>query len=287
MRGSGSHCGARLGEHLVTLKLLGLDSHLSIPILGLLDLHLELGHNLLEMHALLAVAFLCSLAASVRRCRAATFAAGRRIGSVFLLLLNALCLRFDLRKKRIESARTASTRCRRCLVPLGLRLCAALAMLTLAQRLFYRLLLRYFFRGCGSASLRTRLGSLARHTFLFAFDLAFELFERRRRHRVRALVLFLALLLNGRIPFRMGATRTLRLATGALLLHRLSAGAFFLSLLLFRLFFRCRSLGSGIIGGILRDPELGTELFAYFCHVGIGEHARMAFRGNLHLVKLV
>ena len=279
MRVRGGYSGARLGKHLVALELLRLYGHLGIAILAL-GLVLELGNDLHD------VAALALLAATLALLATALGALGLGlVGLLGLLRLDALLLRLNLGKQRAEvgrflgrehGSRTLVLRRRLGrLPPAG------------AKRFLDRLLLGDFGRHLRSAGLGASLGLLARDALLLRLDLACKALEaaahgRLLRRMLRLLGASLALVCTAL------ATSALGFAKRALLLNgRAAVGLFFgllalfLRLLLSKLLCFLRiDLASALL-------DFRRQVLSNLIDVGIGKHARMAFRRYLHLVQPV
>ena len=285
VRGGGGHRGARLGEHLVALQLLGLHGHLRVAVLRRRLRHFQLRHRgHVGRGALLALPVGTPALLPARGGGGGLL----RGGLGLLLRLDALLFRLYLGKERVEVRSALGAEHRRgALARGGL---AALARVALAQGLFHRLLLRHLGGRLGCPRAGARLGLLALHALLFAFYLVGEaLVGRGGRGGLPA-----RLLLGRRAAFRMLLRRAARalgafgLALGAFLLHRLAPRALLLGL---------AGLGLALLGGELGRLlvlqlagallDLGFQVLADLGDVGVGKHARMAFRRDLHLAQAV
>ena len=280
-RGDG---GARLGEHLVALQLLGLHGHLGITVLGSI-LHFELGNVLLDMHALLAALVVVTLVAGTRAGTLSATAGGTLLG---LLLLNALLLRLNLRQEAGETARLAPAEHRSGTLGRrsrgGLRARGCILVAAIAQRFLDRLLLGHFLAHGGRAGTSLALRRFARNALLLGLNLMLQalkgtvgnlLHGRGGTGRRRRLLL-------------ASSTGALGLAGCALLLDRFAAGVlgfFLFALLLGALFGKLLRLFCGQLACALLD--FGRKVLADLVHIRLSQHAGMALRRNLHLVELV
>ena len=261
--GSGLYRSACLGEHLVTLELLGLNGHLGIAVFGLDgSAKLEFGNGRLEA---LALALLALAAAPVLLC-----------SSRFLFLgLQTLLLGIDL----VEQRREARSRGRGGLVLLLHRCLGSLGGLAAAvvESLLYGLLLGNLCSAGGGKRTLARLCLLALYTLALAFDLGSQALERRGRDL--ALGLFGIILGLG-----LFTASTFGLAGLALLFHGGTALGLFLGLALFFL-----RLGLGkLLGFLILELagallDLGLYALANLLHIGVLENAGMALGRDLHL----
>ena len=281
MRGRGGDGGTSLCQHLVALQLLGLHGHLRVAVLGLGCLLLELGHDLLDVPAPLAL-----LGRTLGLGALARGVAGG--GSSLLLRLDALLLGLDLRQQRVERRLLGAQHRRGPLRRRRARSALGALRVAVAQRLFHRLLLGHLCSHLGLAGAGAGLGSLAGHAFLLALDLARQALERRGNGRLLRAAFSVGALRAPVVGRAFGSLGALGLAGGALLLHRFATGALLLGLF---------ALGLGALFGqlpgllVLQLPgallDLGLQVLADLVDVGVREHARMALRGDLHLLQLV
>ena len=156
-----------------------------------------------------------------------------------------------------------------------------------AKRFLDRLLLGDFGRHLRSSGLGASLGLLARDALLLRLDLACKALEAAAHGRLlrRMLRLLGASLALGCTALAAGA---LGFAKRALLLDSSAAVGLFLGLL--ALFLRLllgkllRFLGIDLASALL---DFRRQVLSNLIDVGIGKHARMAFRRYLHLVQPV
>ena len=279
MRVRGSNSSARLGKHLVALELLRLYGHLGVAVLAL-ALVLELGNDLHD------VAALALLAATLALLAAALGALGLGlVGLLGLLRLDALLLGLDLGKQRAEVGRFLGREHGGRALVLRRRLRRLLA--AGAKCFLDRLLLGDLGCHLRSARLGTGLGLLARDALLLGLDLACKALEAAAhgsllRRTLRLLGTSLALggtaLAASALSF---AKRTLFLDGSAAVGLFLGLLALFLRLLLGKLL---RFLGIDLASALL---DFRRQVLPNLIDVGIGKHARMAFRRYLHLMQPV
>ena len=276
----GGDGSTRLSEHLVALELFGLNRHLGITIFALaLVLILELGNNLHDVAALALLRTALTLRGTV-----AALGLGL-VGLLGLLCFDALLLGLDLGKQRAEVGRLLGGEHRRRALVLRCGLGRLLA--AGAQRFLDSLFLRNFCRHLRRTSLGARFSLLAGNTLLLGLDLARKTLETAAH---RSLFRFMLGLLGAGISLRRlaFATSTLGFAQCTFLLDGSAAIGLFLGLL--ALFFRLllgkllSFLGIDLASTLL---DLGRKILANLIDVGIGKHARMAFRRYLHLVQPV
>ena len=278
MRVGGRNGGAGFGEHLVALKLLGLNGHLRVTVLARLLHALELGNNLDDVT-------LSALLGTLRR--AITARGGvltrRSLLGALLLRLDALFLGLDLGKQRAEvgGALGSGRGCGGGIAMSGGRL-AALA-LAVAQRLLDGLLLGDLGSGLRGAGAGTRLRLLALDALLLGLDLLRERLE-PRAHRSLLERLFRGL----GISAVLRTARAGGLALGELLLDGGAAGSLLLSAPALRLgLLLSEGLGLLVVDFTRALLHLGLELLTDLFDVGVSEHARMRLRRNLHLMKAI
>ena len=270
----GGDGGTRLGEHLVALQLLGLHGHLSVTVLARCLL-LELGHVLLDVHALLAVLAGAALL---------LVGIGAACGLLGLLLLNALLLRLDLGEQAVEAGLAGAEHRRLALGSGGCGLVGRTLGVAVAQGLFDGLLLGDFLGHGGGAGARLALGGLAGHALLLGFDLACQALEGVIGH-------LLCLRLRGGLGCRaalLGALGALGLAGRALLLNGLATGTLGFGLLALGLGALLGEL-LGLLGRKLACAllDLRGQVLTNLLHIGLSQHAGMAFRSDLHFVELI
>ena len=271
----GGDGGTCLGEHLVALQFLGLHGHLGVTVLAR-RLLLELGHVLLDVHALLAVLAAAALLL------VGIGAAGGLLG---LLLLDALLLGLDLRKQAVEAG-LAGAEHRGLALGSGSRGLVGSALgVAVAQGLFDGLLLGDFLGDGGGAGTGLALGGLAGDALLLGLDLACQALEGVVRHLLGLGLGCCGLGRRAALPGTLGA---LRLAGCALLLDGLTAGALGLGLLPLGLGALLGEL-LGLLGRKLACAllDLRGQVLTNLLHIGLSQHAGMAFRGDLHFVELI
>ena len=270
----GGNGGTRLGEHLVALQLLGLHGHLGVAVLPR-RLLLELGHVLLDVHALLAVL------AGAALLLVGIGAAGGLLG---LLLLDALLLGLDLGKQAIEAGLSGTEHRSLALGRRGCGLMGRALGIAVAQSLFDGLLLGNFLGHGGGAGTGLALGGLAGNALLLGLDLVCQALEGVVGH-------LLGLRLGGGLGRRaalLGALGALGLAGCALLLDGLATSALGLGLLTLGLGALLGEL-LGLFGRKLARAllDLRGQVLANLLHIGFSQHAGMAFRGDLHFMELI
>ena len=271
----GGDGGTCLGEHLVALQLLGLHGHLGVTVLAR-RLLLELGHVLLDVHALLAVLAAAALLP------VGIGAAGGLLG---LLLLDALLLGLDLRKQAVEAGLAGAEHRGLALGSGSHGLVGSALGVAVAQGLFDSLLLGDFLGDGGGAGTGLALGGLAGDALLLGLDLACQALEGVVRHLLGLGLGCCGLGRRAALPGTLGA---LRLAGCALLLDGLTAGALGLGLLALGLGALLGEL-LGLLGRKLARAflDLGGQVLANLLHIRFSQHAGMAFCGDPHFMELI